>query len=153
MTSGAPRPDMDTDHDATHVDTVDWATVAAGDELPTFAQTATLATSVAYAGASGDFNPLHYDHDVASGISPTGDVIAHGMYSMALASRLVTAWAGGPSRVARIDTRFSRPWPLGDRATVGGTVREVDGDTITVTLWVRNPDGKPILRGQAVVTR
>lgn len=132
---------------------VDWEAVAAGDELPTTSQTATLATSVAYAGASGDLNPLHYDADVASGISPTGGVIAHGMYSMGLASRLVTAWAGGPQHVASIDTRFSRPWPLGATATVGGTVKEVDGDTVTVTLWVRDPDGKPILRGRAVVIR
>lgn len=147
------RDDADTTAGDHVMEQVDWTTIAAGDELPTLAQTATLATSVAYAGASGDFNPLHYDFDVASGISPTGGIIAHGMYSMALASRLVTAWAGGPRHVASIDTRFSRPWPLGDQATIGGTVREVDGDTATVTLWVRNPDGKPILRGQAVVTR
>ncbi len=138
---------------ATNGDVIDWDTVAAGDELPTLVQTATLATSVAYAGASGDLNPLHYDLDVASGISPTGGIIAHGMYSMGLASRLVTAWAGGPDHVVGIDTRFSRPWPLGEQATVGGSVRHVDGDMVTITVWVRNSEDKPILRGQARVTR
>ena len=134
-------------------DTIDWDTVGAGDELPTIAQVATLATSVAYAGASGDLNPLHYDPDVAAEVSPTGGIIAHGMYSMGLASRVLTGWAGGPEHVASLDARFTRPWPLGEECTIGGSVREVDGDRVVVTLWVRNADGKPLLRGQGVVVR
>ncbi len=133
--------------------TLDWDTVAVGDDLPTLTQTATLATSVAYAGASGDLNPLHYDPDVAAAVSPTGGIIAHGMYSMGLASRVLTAWAGGPEHVTSVEARFTRPWPLGDECTIGGSVREVAGDRVTVTLWVRNPDGKPLLRGQGVVRR
>lgn len=142
-----------TTSDITSGTTIDWDSVAVGDELPVTTQTATLATSVAYAGASGDLNPLHYDHDVASGISPTGGIIAHGMYSLGLASRVVTAWAGGPAQVASIDVRFTRPWPLDDEASIGGSVKEIEDDRVTVTMWVRNPDGKPLLRGSAVVTR
>lgn len=127
--------------------------VAAGDELPTLAQVATLRTSVAYAGASGDLNPLHYDPSVAAEVSPTGDVIAHGMYSMGLASRLVTGWAGGPDRVAGLDVRFTRPWPVGTEATFGGTVREVTDDRVVVSLWGKDADGKALLRGTGTVRR
>jgi acyl dehydratase len=133
--------------------TIDWDTVAAGDDLPTISQTATLATSVAYAGASGDLNPLHYDPEVAAEVSPTGGIIAHGMFSMGLASRVLTAWAGGPEHVLRLEARFTRPWPLGEECTIGGSVREVHDDRVVVTLWVRNADGKPLLRGQGVVVR
>lgn len=123
-----------------------------GDELPTIEQTATIRTSVAYAGASGDLNPLHYDEEFAADVSPTGGLIAHGMYSMGLVSRVVTTWAGGPERVASLDVRFTRPWPLDTTATFGGTVREVDGDRIVVTLWGRDADGKAMVRGTGVVT-
>jgi acyl dehydratase len=124
-----------------------------GDELPVLAQVADLRTSVRYAGASGDFNPLHYDPEVAAGISPTGDCIAHGMYSMGLASRVLTAWAGGPEHVAAIDVRFTRPWPLGTEATFGGTVKSVDDDAVVVTLWGKDADGKAMLRGTGRVRR
>ncbi len=124
-----------------------------GDELPVLAQVADLQTSVRYAGASGDFNPLHYDSSVAADISPTGDVIAHGMYSMGLASRLVTGWAGGPEHVAALEVRFTRPWPLGSEATFGGTVKEVTADAVVVSLWGKDADGKAMLRGTATLRR
>lgn len=127
--------------------------VAAGDKLPTIHQTATLRTSVAYAGASGDLNPLHYDPAVAAEVSPTGGIIAHGMFSMGLASRLLTGWAGGPEHVAAIDVRFTRPWPLDTEATFGGTVKEVSDDAVVVTLWGRDADGKAMLRGTGRVRR
>ncbi len=127
--------------------------VAVGDDLPVLAQVATLRTSVAYAGASGDLNPLHYDPAVAAEVSPTGNVIAHGMYSMGLASRVVAGWAGGPDRVARLEVRFTRPWPLGSEATFGGTVKEVADDRVVVGMWGKDADGKAMLRGTAVLRR
>lgn len=127
--------------------------VQQGDELPVLAQTSSLATSVRYAGASGDFNPLHYDSSVAAGISPTGDVIAHGMYSMGLVSRVLTAWAGGPEHIRSLDVRFTRPWPLGTEATFGGTVKAVADDEVTVSLWAKDADGKAMVRGTGVVRR
>lgn len=130
---------------------LDWDTVAVGDEVPGLAQIATLATSVAYAGASGDLNPLHYDPSFAADVSPTGGVIAHGMYSMGLASRLLTAWAGGPEAVASLDIRFTRPWPLDTEATFGGTVREVADDCLVVSLWGKDANGKAMLRGTGTV--
>lgn len=126
-------------------------TPSPGDELPTIEQRATLATAVRYAGASGDLNPLHYDDDVARTVSPTGGVIAHGMYAVGLASRALTAWAGDPGRIEHVSVRFTRPWRLGTLATFGGRVRDVTDGIAIVALWGRDEEGSPIVRGRARV--
>lgn len=121
--------------------------IEVGTQLPELTAESTLTTSVLYAGASGDMNPLHYDPQVAAGISPTGGVIAHGMYSMGLASRLLTAFAGGPEQVLEIDVRFTRPWPLGTSATFTGKVTAVEDGVATVSLSGTTEAGERILRG------
>lgn len=121
--------------------------VEVGTELPEIVQQSTLTTSVAYAAASGDLNPLHYDPEFAGNVSPTGGIIAHGMFAMGLASRALTEFVGGPERVVEVNVRFTRPWPLGATATFGGTVTNVDGDVATVQLWGRSEDGEQILKG------
>ncbi len=126
-------------------------TLEVGTELDEVTIVADLPTLVAYAGASGDLNPLHYDPDFAAEVSPTGGIIAHGMLSMGLASRVLTAFAGGPERVASIDVRFVRPWPVGTSSTFAGKVTAVDGDLATVQLWGDNEDGTRILRGTGVI--
>ena len=124
-----------------------------GTELPTIEQPSSLITSVTYAGASGDLNPLHYDEGFASQVSPTGGIIAHGMFSMGLASKVLTAFAGGPEKVVEVQVRFTRPWPLGTTATFGGTVTEVTGDGATVELWGRDAEGERILKGSGRIRR
>lgn len=121
--------------------------VTAGTELPTIEQPSSLITSVTYAGASGDFNPLHYDESFASQVSPTGGIIAHGMFSMGLASKVLTGFAGGPEQVLEVAVRFTRPWPLGTTATFGGTVTDVADGVATVELWGRDEQGERILKG------
>ena len=118
-----------------------------GTELPEVTQRAELTTSVAYAAASGDLNPLHYDPDFAGRVSPTGGIIAHGMYAMGLASRVLTEFAGGPERVAEVNVRFTRPWPLHTTTTFGGRVTNLDDEFATVQLWGRNDNGDQILKG------
>lgn len=125
--------------------------IEVGDELPPVTAESNLVTSVLYAGASGDMNPLHYDPDFAGKVSPTGGVIAHGMYSMGLASRMVTAFAGGPERVMEVDVRFTRPWPLGTTSTFTGTVTAIEDGVATVSLAGTNESGERILRGMARV--
>lgn len=122
-----------------------------GTQLEPVEVTATLQTSVAYAAASGDLNPLHYDQDVASDVSPTGGIIAHGMYSMGLASRALTEAAGGPEAVESVEVRFTKPWPLGTTASFGGTVRGVEDGVATVRLQGELEDGTVILRGTGTV--
>jgi acyl dehydratase len=121
--------------------------VTAGTELPTIEQQSTLMTSVAYAAASGDLNPLHYDQGFAGQVSPTGGIIAHGMYSMGLASRLLTQFAGDPAKVLEVQVRFAKPWPLGSTSTFGGTVTDVEDGVATVELFGDNEDGQRILKG------
>ena len=76
----------------------------------------TRADLVRYAGASGDFNPIHWSDRVASSVGLSG-VIAHGMYTLALASRAVTTWVGDPATAESFGARFTKPVPVPD---VGG---------------------------------
>ncbi|MFO7778502.1 MAG: MaoC/PaaZ C-terminal domain-containing protein [Nitriliruptoraceae bacterium] len=121
--------------------------VEVGDELAPVTAESNLVASVLYAGASGDMNPLHYDPSFAENVSPTGGIIAHGMYSMGLASRMLTAFAGGPEQVLEVDVRFTRPWPLGTSSTFTGTVTAIEDGVATVSLVGTNESGDRILRG------
>ncbi|MFP5019768.1 MaoC/PaaZ C-terminal domain-containing protein [Pseudonocardia phyllosphaerae] len=127
-------------------------TVAKGDALPAFDVQVTRADLVRYAGASGDFNPIHWSDRVATGAGLPG-VIAHGMLSMALAGRVLTAWTGDPAAVRSYGTRFTRPVVVPDDdegATVelSGTVAEVredEGERIAVVDLTARFDGKTVL--------
>ena len=122
-----------------------------GSELPSVTMTSTLVTSVLYAGASGDMNPLHFDPTFAQKVSPTGDLIAHGMFSMGLGSRVLTEWAGDPEALASVEVRFTKPWPVGATATFGGTVTAVEDGVATVRLQATLEDGVIIMRGSGAV--
>lgn len=125
-----------------------------GQELEPITQVATIETGKLYAEASNDHNPLHQDPEIAATISPTGGVIAHGMFSMGLASRLLTAFAGGPEHVADVQVRFSKPWPVDTTSTFGGTVTAVTDDAVEVDLWGRNDATEQIiLKGSGTVRR
>ena len=121
--------------------------VEVGTQLPELTANASLATSVAYAGASGDLNPLHYDPSFAANVSPTGGIIAHGMYSMGLASRLLTEFAGSPEQVVELKVRFTKPWPLGASATFTGKVTAFANGVATVALAGTAENGDKVLKG------
>ncbi|WFE51713.1 MaoC family dehydratase [Micromonospora sp. WMMD1155] len=104
-------------------------------ELPTKTFRVTRADLVQYAGASGDFNPIHWSDRVATKVGLPG-VIAHGMFTMALVGRAVTEWAGAPDAVVEYGVRFTRPVvvPDDDQGTeieVTAKVREVTEDGLT----------------------
>jgi acyl dehydratase len=112
----------------------------AGATLPEQTYTVTRADLVRYAGASGDFNPIHWSDRVATSVGLPG-VIAHGMYTLALAARALDTWAGGPGQVVELGAKFSRPVvvPDDDRGidvVVRGTVKEVTDDGVKVALEV-----------------
>ena len=114
--------------------------LAAGDTLPEQTYTVTRADLVRYAGASGDSNPIHWSDRVATSVGLPG-VIAHGMYTLALAARALDTWAGGPGHVVELGAKFSKPVivPDDDRGVdvvVRGTVKEVADDGVRVTLEV-----------------
>ena len=91
-----------------------------GSELPEQTYPVTRADLVRYAGASGDFNPIHWNQRVATSVG-LPDVIAHGMLTMALAGRAVAAWAGDPGALEEYHVRFGRPVVVPDDET-GTTV-------------------------------
>ena len=97
--------------------------VEVGTELPTQSFPVDRSNLVRYAGASGDFNPLHWNERFAKSVG-LPDVIAHGMLTMALAGRAVSDWAGDPGRVVDYGVRFTRPVVVSDDE---GTSVEVSG--------------------------
>ncbi|MER5950926.1 MaoC family dehydratase [Streptomyces sp. NPDC001904] len=88
--------------------TIKYADVEVGTELPAQTFSVTRATLVQYAGASGDFNPIHWNEKFAVEVG-LPDVIAHGMFTMAEAIRVVTDWAGDPAAVVEYGVRFTKP--------------------------------------------
>ncbi|GAA3755488.1 MaoC family dehydratase [Streptomyces tremellae] len=82
--------------------------VEVGTELPPGTFPVTRDTLVRYAGASGDFNPIHFNERFAKEVG-LPDVIAHGMFTMAEAVRVVTDWAGDPGAVVEYGVRFTKP--------------------------------------------
>ncbi|WP_327369291.1 MaoC family dehydratase [Streptomyces sp. NBC_01217] len=87
---------------------VSYESVEVGTELPAQSFPVTRATLVQYAGASGDFNPIHWNERFAREVG-LPDVIAHGMFTMAEAIRVVTDWAGDPGAVVEYGVRFTKP--------------------------------------------
>ena len=84
-----------------------------GDALPPLTVQLSRVQLVRYAGASGDFNPIHWNPRVALDVG-LPDVIAHGMLTMACAGRIVTDWIGNPGLVSGLETRFTRPVIVAD---------------------------------------
>ncbi|MFE0627790.1 MaoC family dehydratase [Streptomyces sp. NPDC058864] len=82
--------------------------VEVGTELPGRSFPVDRAALVRYAGASGDFNPIHWNEKFAKEVG-LPDVIAHGMFTMASAARVVTDWAGDPGAVVEYGVRFTKP--------------------------------------------
>lgn len=111
---------------------------------------------VRYAGASGDFNPIHWSDRIAKDVG-LPSVIGHGMLTMALAGRLLTDWAGDPAAVVEYGVRFSRPVVVPDdddgvTVTVSGVVTEVrDDGLLGVDLTVRAGEQKVLTQARAVV--
>jgi acyl dehydratase len=131
--------------------------VEVGTELPAQTFPVQRINLVMYAGASGDFNPIHWNERFATSVG-LPDVIAHGMFTMAQACRVVTDWVGDPGAVEEYGVRFTRPVVVpddGEGATleVSGTVKEkLDSKRVAVDLSVR-VDGQTVLAKARAVVR
>jgi acyl dehydratase len=131
--------------------------VQLGDELPARSFPLTRLDLVRYAGASGDFNVIHWNQRIATSVG-LPDVIAHGMLTMATAARLVTDWAGDAGAVVEYGVRFTKPVvvPDDDRGTVlevSGVVAAKDdaARTVRVDLTATSGGERVLGRSQAVV--
>ena len=109
----------------------DFDALAVGDVIAERAVALTRDSLVRYAGASGDFNPIHYRDDVAASVGLPG-VLAHGMLTMGLAVQPVVDWAGDPGRVVDYQVRFTRPVLVdpesGAELTVSAKVGQLDAE-------------------------
>jgi len=132
------------------------ADVQVGAELPEQTSRVTRADLVRYAGASGDFNVIHWNERVAREVGLPG-VIAHGMLTAGLAARAVTSWVGDPGAVVDYQVRFSRPVVVPDddagaELTVRGRVAAVGEDgRVRVDLTVTSGGDKVLSLARAVV--
>ncbi|HOF63570.1 MAG TPA: MaoC family dehydratase [Dermatophilaceae bacterium] len=130
--------------------------VTKGDVLPGRTISVTRATLVRYAGASLDFNPIHWDERTATSVG-LPDVIAHGMFTMGAAATIATEWAGDSGRVVSYTTKFVGPVVVphdgGAEVILGGTVTAVDLETrrVTVELTATCEGAKVLGRALAVL--
>ncbi|MFJ8649152.1 MaoC family dehydratase [Streptomyces sp. NPDC093546] len=130
--------------------------VEVGTELPAQSFPVTRATLVRYAGASGDFNPIHWNEKFAKEVG-LPDVIAHGMFTMAAAIRVVTDWAGDPAAVVEYGVRFTKPVvvPNDDQGAVIDVTAKVaaklDDNRVRVDLTAMSAGQKVLGMSRAVV--
>jgi acyl dehydratase len=135
--------------------------LSAGQEIGSRTIEVTRTDLVKYAGASGDFNPIHWNEAFAAGVELPG-VIAHGMFTMGSAVQLVTDWAGDPAAVVDFQTRFTKPVLVADTTgtaepgatiEVSGTIGKLDAEagTARVDLTVVSAGQRVLMKAQAVV--
>jgi acyl dehydratase len=116
-----------------------------GDEIEPLTVTPDRYLTVRYAGASGDFNPIHVDEDFARGVGLPGRIL-HGLYMMAQVARAVTDAGGGPQSLRRLSVGFRGMGVPEQELTVTGTVRCVE-DGVAIVEAACTQDGKAIIRG------
>jgi acyl dehydratase len=106
--------------------------------------------TVRYAGASGDFNPIHIDEEFAKQVGLPGRIL-HGLWTMAQVARAHTEALGGPDKLERLSVQFRGMGVMEEEVVVSGTVRDVDGERATVSSEAIQ-NGKRIIRnGEATI--
>nr|WP_264668688.1 MaoC family dehydratase [Arthrobacter sp. VKM Ac-2550] len=132
--------------------------LSVGQEIGSTTIDISRADLVRYAGASGDFNPIHWNDRFAEQVGLPG-VIAHGMFTMGAAVQLVTDWADNPAAVVDYQTRFTKPVVV-ENLDTGGATLEVTGvigaideanSSVRVDLTVTAAGQKVLVKAQAVV--
>jgi len=116
----------------------------AGDEIPTLKVTPDKYLTVRYAGASGDFNPIHVDDDFAKQVGLPGKIL-HGLWTMAQVARAATEAAGGPHTLKRLAVTFRGMGVPEHEITITGSVDRVD-DGVAIVHAVAEQDGRAIIR-------
>ncbi|WP_440104203.1 MaoC family dehydratase [Streptosporangium sp. H16] len=136
--------------------TVKYDEVETGQQIPPAEYAVRRANLVMYAGASGDFNPIHWNERFAKTVG-LPDVIAHGMFTMAQGGRFVTDWVGDPGAVVDYGVRFSSMVVVPDDdqgavITVSGIVEEkLEDKRVVIALTARSNDSRVLSKARAVV--
>ena len=116
-----------------------------GTQLPQLRVTPERWVTARYAGAAGDFNPIHLDDEFASSVGLPGRIL-HGLYTMALLARAQTQAAGGPGHLKRLAVQFRGTALPGEEITVSSRVSARDGARVTTSATVTQR-GRAIIRG------
>jgi acyl dehydratase len=130
--------------------------VEVGTELPAQTFPVQRINLVMYAGASGDFNVIHWNERVATAVG-LPNVIAHGMFTMAEAARVLTDWTGDPGAVEEYGVRFTRPVVVPDDDTgallevTGKVTGKLEDNRVAVELSARSAGESVLARARAVV--
>jgi acyl dehydratase len=106
--------------------------------------------TVRYAGASGDFNPIHIDEGFAQQVGLPGRIL-HGLWTMAQVARAHTDAAGGPDKLQRLSVQFRGIGQLGQEVVVSGTVQSVRDDVASVESEAEQAGQRIIRNGQAEI--
>jgi acyl dehydratase len=106
--------------------------------------------TVRYAGASGDFNPIHIDEEFARQVGLPGRIL-HGLWSMAQVARTVTEAGGGPAALKSLSVQFRGMGRIGEKVTVTGAVKSVTDGIATVKLEARQGDARLVRNGIAEI--
>jgi acyl dehydratase len=136
--------------------TVKYDEVEVGQEIPAVDYSVHRVNLVMYAGASGDFNPIHWNERYAKAVG-LPDVIAHGMFTMAEAGRFVTDWAGDPGAIVDYGVRFSSMVVVPDNdegavITVSGVVEDkLDDNLVVIGLTAKSGDSRVLSKARATV--
>jgi len=121
-----------------------------GDRLPELKVTPDRHLTVRYAGASGDFNPIHIDEEFARSVGLPGRIL-HGLWTMAQVARAQTEAAGGPERLKRLSVQFRGMGVPEQEVVVSSTVRAVDDGVALVEAEARQGDTRIVRRGEAEI--
>ena len=119
-----------------------------GDEIPQVKVTPDKYLTVRYAGASGDFNPIHIDEEFAQSVGLPGKIL-HGLWSMAQVARAQTEAAGGPEKLRSLSVQFRGMGLPEQELVVTSTVKEIADGVATVDAEARQGDTRVIRRGVA----
>ena len=122
-----------------------------GESLPDLTVTPDRYLTYRYAGASGDFNPIHIDDEFARSVGLPGRIL-HGLWSMAQVARAQTEAAGGPEKLRRLSVQFRGMGLPEQEVVVTSTVREVADGVATVDAEARQGDTRIVRRGEAEIT-
>jgi acyl dehydratase len=123
----------------------------AGDTIPELKVTPDKYTPHRYAGASGDFNPIHIDPEFARAVG-LPNTILHGLYMMGLVARAATDVAGGdPRALKRLSVQFRGMGAPETEIAVTGTVKSTDGDKLTIDVVAAQGDNQTIRNAEAEI--
>jgi acyl dehydratase len=127
------------------------AELKAGDQVPELRVTPDKYLPHRYAGASGDFNPIHIDPEFAKAVGLPGTIL-HGLYMMGLVARANTELAGGdPGALKRLSVQFRGMGTPEQEIVVSGTVKSVDGDRAVIDTVAAQGDNQTIRNAEAEV--